>query len=325
MRRLICSAGLVIFSAAVGFAQSPVAQPKFEVASVKPAPPDAVLASMNGGPMDRGPYNQSGDNPTRITWTNARLSRMIQVAYDFPSDRITAPDWLGDVGYDVVATVPAGTTVADFRRMVQNLLAERFKLTVHRGTKEISGYAVEVAKNGLKIKESIKAPKDAALTAAIDDETKPSARREAALQYMATRTEAFNALVSIDQNGFPIPRPGNPMNPPGAGFQTTIAVNGRYRMTALNMPMAKIAEFLGNAAGMPGEDHTGLTGIYDVYLEYVPRSTGDAPAPSPAVAADPGPDVLDAVQEQLGLKLTPKKVPVETLVIDHAEKVPSEN
>jgi uncharacterized protein (TIGR03435 family) len=51
-------------------------------------------------------------------------------------------------------------------------------------------------------------------------------------------------------------------------------------------------------------------------MEYVPRTSD---------AADPGPDVLDAVQEQLGLKLTARKVPVETLVIDHVEKVPSEN
>ena len=132
---------------------------------------------------------------------------------------------------------------------------------------------------------------------------------------MATRTDAFNALVSIDENGFAIPRPGNPMYPPGAGFSVTIVVNGRNRSTALNTPMSGIADFLGNLLGSPVQDETDLTGKYDLRIEFVP--------PSPD--ADPGPDIRDAIQQQLGLSLVSKKVPVEILVIDHAEKVPTEN
>lgn len=244
---------------------------------------------------------------------------MIQVAYDFPVDRISGPDWLDTQAYDIVATIPMATTVTDFRLMIQNLLAERFKLTIHRGTKEVSGYALEIAQNGSKNGPKIAKSRDAATLAApaLNDERKPSDKRDVALQYMATRTEAFNALVSIDADGFPVPRTGNPMYPPGAGFSVTIAVNGRYRSTALNMPMPEIAAFLGNLAGVPVQDETGLTGKYDIRLEYVPGGVDGA--------ADPGPGVLDAVQEQLGLKLVSKKVPVDLLVIDHAEKVPTGN
>ncbi len=304
MRKTLVSLGFAMLSAA--------AQPRFEVASVKPASPDAVLSSMNGGPLPRGPFNQSGINPDRIAWINVRLIRVLQVAYDFSGDRISGPDWLAGDGYDIAATVPANTSVDDFKRMIQNLLAERFKLAVHRGTKEISGYVLEIGKTGAKITQSPAAPKEETVA----DDGKPNPKRAEALQYMATRTEAFNALVSIDENGFAVPRPGNPMYPPGAGFQVTIVVNGRFRATALNQTMSGIADFLGNILGSPVQDQTGLTGKYDLRMEYVPRS---------ADTVDPGPDVLDAVQAQLGLKLVSKKVPVETLVIDHAEKIPSEN
>ncbi|HEY1759997.1 MAG TPA: TIGR03435 family protein [Bryobacteraceae bacterium] len=298
MRLFFFPAGFVAL-ALVAFSQSPSGWPRFEVASVKPGPPGVERASMVGGPLPVGPFNLSGTDPGRITWTNMWLERMIQVAYDFPVDRISGPDWLKTERYDIVATIPMGASISDFRLMVQNLLAERFKLAVHRETKEVSGYVLDVSKSGLKIaKSNGEAPEEA------------SAKTDAGCS-------ACNALMTVDKNGFPAPRPGNPLYPPGALFQATIAVNGRYRMTALNSPMSKIAEFLGNAAGMPTQDRTGLSGNYDVHLEYLPRSAD--------LAADPGADVLDSVQAQLGLKMIASKVPVEMLVIDHAEKVPTAN
>jgi uncharacterized protein (TIGR03435 family) len=304
----LAAAGLLAASLSrVQSAQTPA--PKFEVASVKPGPPGIERASMNGGPLPAGPFNLSGNDPGRITWTNMGLLRMIQVAYDFPVDQISGPDWLSTERYDIVATIPMGTSVADFRRMVQNLLADRFKLTLHRATKEVSGYALEIGKNGPKIKPSAAAPNESRAENK-RDESGPS-----------------NALMMVDQSGFPAPRPGNPYFLQGDGFQAAISVHGVYRATALNEPMPAIAEFLGRFAGAPAEDRTGLSGKYDLHLEFAPNlpvagGAGDAPVPA---AADPGPGLFDAVQAQLGLKLTPKKVPVETLVIDHVEKVPAGN
>ena len=107
---------------------------------------------------------------------------------------------------------------------------------------------------------------------------------------------------------------------PGAGFSATIVVNGKNRASVLNGGTKAIADYLGNTIGSPVEDRTGLTGIYDVHLEFVPESPN-----STAAAADPGTGIFDAVQSQLGLKLVATKVPLETLVIDHLEKVPTEN
>jgi uncharacterized protein (TIGR03435 family) len=283
-------------------------QPRFEVASVKPGSADAI-GSMNGGPLPIGPFNQTNHDPGRITWTNVRLGRVMQVAYDLPADRISGPDWLVDDVVSMVATIPAGTSVGDFRLMVQNLLADRFKLTVHRETKQVSGYALEVGKNGPKLNESGKNSKG---------EAQAEDKRDQACR-------GCNAIVIQDESGFPAPRPGTPIFLPGAAFSATIAVNGKNRASVLNGGAKAIADYLGNALGSPVEDRTGLTGIYDVRLEFVPDPSGTEPNATGAAASDPGTGIFDAVQSQLGLKLTPKKVPVETLVIDHLEKVPTEN
>ena len=187
-------------------------QPRFEVASVKAGPPDAI-GSMNGGPLPVGPFNQTNHDPGRITWTNVRMGRVIQVAYDLPADRISGPDWLRDDVVTIVATVPAGTSVSDFRLMVQNLLVDRFKLTTHRETKQVSGYALEVGKSGPKLTQSGK-------DSGKESKAKSEGKRDEPCR-------GCNAIVIQDESGFPAPRQGNPVFLPGAGFSATIAATAR--------------------------------------------------------------------------------------------------
>jgi uncharacterized protein (TIGR03435 family) len=88
---------------------------------------------------------------------------------------------------------------------------------------------------------------------------------------------------------------------------------------AYGMTMAEIAgKFLSNRLERPVIDKTGLAGLFDAHLEFA-RDSGSTDAGS-----DQGPSIFTAVQEQLGLKLSPGKGPVEVLVIDHVEK-PSVN
>lgn len=95
--------------------------------------------------------------------------------------------------------------------------------------------------------------------------------------------------------------------------------------------MAFLADNLSTLLSRTVVDQTGIAGEFQIELTYTP----DAPAvPSPdavrprpadgAAAADLGPDIFTAIQEQLGLKLNPGKGPVEVLVIDRVER-PSEN
>jgi uncharacterized protein (TIGR03435 family) len=68
-------------------------------------------------------------------------------------------------------------------------------------------------------------------------------------------------------------------------------------------------------------NQTGLSGTFDFTLEYVPESNGMPQPPSVDSQPDPsGPTFLEALTEQLGLKLKPTKAPVDVLVFDHVER-----
>jgi len=115
---------------------------------------------------------------------------------------------------------------------------------------------------------------------------------------------------------------------------------GKMRMQANKQKVTQIAEMLGNQLGRPVVDQTGLTADYDFTLEYAPDDSMRGPAGMPPPGPPPdggggggalssseggGPSLMAALQEQLGLKLEPKKGPIDLLVIDTMEKVPTEN
>jgi uncharacterized protein (TIGR03435 family) len=122
--------------------QPAVTQPTFEVASVK--------------------LNNSGENGSdndtdggRMSLGNVTLRRCMQIAYGIPEARISGgPKWVDAVRYDVVAVAPERTRGEGLELMLQALLAERFHLEFHRETKSLSGYALTLAKGGLKAKPS---------------------------------------------------------------------------------------------------------------------------------------------------------------------------
>jgi uncharacterized protein (TIGR03435 family) len=98
--------------------------------------------------------------------------------------------------------------------------------------------------------------------------------------------------------------------------------------------MAELAgRMLSSYVEQPVVDQTGLTGRFDVHIEFVPDYRRSGPVTlngvvTPDVAAPPadpaGPSIFAALQEQLGLKLAPGKAPLDVLIVDHAEK-PSAN
>jgi uncharacterized protein (TIGR03435 family) len=87
------------------------------------------------------------------------------------------------------------------------------------------------------------------------------------------------------------------------------------RIDVGHMDAEHIAGVLSHRAGRPVVDKTGLTGIYDFTLSYAPANETSSSLP----------DFFTALQEQLGLKLESQKVPVDFLVIDHVDKIPTEN
>jgi uncharacterized protein (TIGR03435 family) len=94
--------------------------------------------------------------------------------------------------------------------------------------------------------------------------------------------------------------------------------NGRGHIVATNASMDRFAEILSRQMDRPVMNHTGLEGVFNLTLQWTPDGT--KPVKPEDGAAIEGPSVFTAVEEQLGLRLRAQKVPVEVLVIDHAEK-----
>ena len=137
----------------------------------------------------------------------------------------------------------------------------------------------------------------------------------------------------MGKDGFPTAAAGGP----GRGMRMMM-MNGRAKLAATDMTIAQLCEALTNQLDKAVVDDTGLTAKYDIELIFEPEQNrtmagimrgvpgpGGEGGPPPPPADDAPANIFTALQEQLGLKLEPKKAAVEVLVIDHVEKTPIEN
>src|SRR5208283_5325729 len=121
----------------------------FEVASVKLA-----------RPLVPGESRGTKRGIDRIELQYATLRNCIVYAYRVKDFQVSAPAWLDDLHYDIVAKGPAGTRPDHLQEMLQTLLAERFKLQIHRETKEVAGLALVVGKDGPKFEKAAQESED---------------------------------------------------------------------------------------------------------------------------------------------------------------------
>jgi uncharacterized protein (TIGR03435 family) len=101
--------------------------------------------------------------------------------------------------------------------------------------------------------------------------------------------------------------------------------NNNGRLTAQHVSMAQLANVLSRGTGLRVVDMTGLQGVFDFTLEWDRSASTLSANADEHPPSDAGPSIFTALQEQLGLKLEARKLPVEILVIDHVERKPSEN
>jgi uncharacterized protein (TIGR03435 family) len=328
MRTAIPRSSLLLFSLALAYGQTGAKSPTFDVASVKvaaPPTPDGRGMIRIGGPSG-GPGTS---DPGRVHYPYMTLKNLMTTAYEVKNFQVTGPAWLDTERFEISATMPPDTTKEQFHLMLQNLLAERFKLTLHRETKELPMYSLVVTKNGPKMKESAAAPPPKE-----GDQPGPAPLPE---------------RPTMGADGFPVIPLG------GRAGIFNIMMNGRARMIAQQQTMKDLADRLTGQVNRPVKDETGLAAKYDFTITYEPDMGGRGPMPGmpgPAGGAmiavappgggagggggggvggavpasdDPLPNLFAAIQSQLGLKLESKKGPVELIVIDHVEKTPTEN
>jgi uncharacterized protein (TIGR03435 family) len=117
-------------------------EPKFEAADVRVSPTARTFAQNFGGVLREGKYINR----------DATMLNLITSAYGVADDGVAGPGWMSSDLFDVVAKVPNGTTLPNANLMLRSLLAERFKLAVHSGTRPVPRYVLTVSKGGSKLK-----------------------------------------------------------------------------------------------------------------------------------------------------------------------------
>jgi uncharacterized protein (TIGR03435 family) len=314
-------AGLLALAAIAGLAFGQAAAPastplSFEVASIKPAPPIDMAAIASGKLPHIG---MSVDND-RVDIGGLPLVTLICMAYKVKPHEVAGnPSWMNagvtDDRFNILAKMPEGATKEQVPEMLQALLAERFKLAIHREKREATEYVLMVGKGGPKLKEAAPAPPT------------PVAEGAAASSRAASGTGPAGA------------------KPVTSSMRMTMTPNGNgtIRMEFDNsMTMGTFAATLNAFVGGPVTDMTGLKGKYEVSLELSRDAiqtfarnqgmnagmfTGAAATtglPADSALEPSGGSIVTAIQ-QLGLKLERRKVPADFVVIDHVERTPSEN
>jgi uncharacterized protein (TIGR03435 family) len=294
-------------TAAVTSAQTP----SFEVASIKkntsrPSDPDARTLGCHGtnshSPLMTIPLG-------RCTTRFEPLRLVIALAYDIPPSLLypydgkilSGPDWINSEIYDIEAKAEGPTTEAQLKLMLQDLLADRFKLKLHRESREMPVYALVTTKAGIKFPA---APKD----------------RDCGEQVRRDHRYELGATSLAGQcHGF---------------------VPDRGALTGRSVNMSDFAEMLSIWAGRVVIDKTGADGLFDIKMppvisalqdvvalerkeSAIAGARGDAGPVGVRALVDSRPTVFNAL-DQFGLKLESTKGPVDVLVIDSIQK-PSEN
>jgi uncharacterized protein (TIGR03435 family) len=138
-------AGLVLW-AAIGSAQTPT----FEVAAIRPAS-FPTPETMRSGQFRAG----MKINGLSLDWGFVTLADLIPYAYRVKSFQVTGPSWMRESRWNILAKLPEGATQDQAPEMIQALLAERFKLTIHRDKREQPVYDLIVGKGGPKLEASV--------------------------------------------------------------------------------------------------------------------------------------------------------------------------
>jgi uncharacterized protein (TIGR03435 family) len=292
----LCLLSLLGCTAGIASAQTP-SSPTFDVVSIKP--------------------NKSGTNQRQFNWEpngrftamNVPLADLIRFAYaepgpdgllgPLPPNRLSvAKTWVGGATalqsdkFDVVATTVAGTSQEQAFLMLRGLLSERFKLVVHRETRDLPIYALVMARKDGRLGPRLR-PSNVDCSAVPSDGPAPS------------------------------PTPGEFVAEPCKGLR-----NVPGKATGRAVTIQTLARLMSGWVDdhRPVEDRTGLTGNFDLDLDWTPDRPLPSPpagAPAPPVDSD-GAGLFTALQEQLGLKVESTKNSIELLVVDHAEP-PTEN
>ena len=273
---IVIGVGAIVIG--VGAQEAPRAQRdadvRFAAASIKPTSTPAT-----SGPPVPGIYNRPFST----------LQQLIVEAYDLPAYRIVGgAGWTTTDRFAVLAKADAGVPRARMRAMVRQLLEERFQLRTHHESRELPIYNLVFSRADHRLGPGLR-------PAPVDCTPFRSGQRP---------MEESPTVSGVDGRVI-------------ARCAFTMTWDMRTGATKRNLNGMTLPEFVAVLEGETSRDvhdQTGLTGVFDFDLTFVPANPVAAPG-SPRPNGD-GPALTTALQEQLGLKLESARGPVEVLVID---------
>jgi uncharacterized protein (TIGR03435 family) len=214
-----------------------------------------------------------------LTVINNELTNVIDNAYGIRRyELIGGPDWINSDRYNIQAKASGDVPREEMMLMLRSLLEDRFTLKVHRETRELPIYVMTTAKGGLRV---------------------PPARD--------------GSCVAFDPKN---PRRSSPGQP-----RTPVCGNNHITLNTWNATSIEMSEAAAALVGVLGRnvvDKTGVSGRFDIHLQWTPDQ---APDGADSVASDASAvSLFTALEEQLGLKVESSRGPVAVVVIDHVER-----
>jgi len=276
----------------------------FEVASVRPAKSNVEQTSN----FPLGPGNGYAITGGRFCATSTTLLTYIAFAYKLNNQQLqpltlAVPEWVTTERFDIEAKGPANATKDQMRLMMQALLADRFKLRVHRENRQTAALALVVSKAG-KLGPQLKPhPADDQCT------TATGAALPASPLIEPSATSGLQLPSTLPCGGINALPPRRP---------------GLLRVGARNVPLTVLSTWATNRfSGVDRAvfDRSGLKGNYDFSLEF---SIAPDPANPERRSDEAGPSFMQALREQLGLRLESINAQIEVIVVDSVFR-PSEN
>jgi uncharacterized protein (TIGR03435 family) len=275
---------------------------EFDVASVKrnksgsPRHTNVGLAGLDEGAPNGG-FFSAVDFP---------LTAYIGFAYKLTPAKTQflermLPKWATEDRFDIEARAQGSPSRDQMRLMMQSLLADRFKLVVHAETRQLPVLVAVLDQNGKTGPQLIRLSEDVPCG-------------------IFTPRATGAAPPPAKYDGWFTP----------CGNVGLLFVSGRIHIGSQNIAIEQLAGMLSVSSfgaldqDRPILDQTGLNGKFDFKMEFTPDPGGPAKTVPNFQPDSSGPTFLEALKEQLGLKLVPQTGPVEVLVVDHVEQ-PSEN
>lgn len=330
MFKITLTSCLAALALAAGFANAQTRELQFDVATIRPSGTFSAQDLLTGkaalGVAVKG-------NQVNIRFVSIR--DMAALAWEVKPADVQGPDWLGQQRFDITALLPEGATEKDMPQLLRSLLRDRFNVMARKESKDSQIYALLEARGGHKMKPSPELPPPPPPDAN-PPEPDPSKQTGAGMVVNGQRMDikqtgggpgGANVSITGGRNG---------------AQNVTVGPDGSMHMEIERLTMPELAEQLALLLDLPVQDHTGLSGQFQVGLDLsmadmmgmmnkLNAASGGGMLPPEAqnqlkqmAASEPGGAILSSVSK-LGLRLEKQKGTIATLVIESAEKMPTEN